>query len=131
MAVLRSESRATHCRASSLRAWSVIARSFRGSRAGSSRRACVRLSGRGPRVPSARGSVPSARAVPDRLASVVCPAHVGARPPRAVGFASAGHPLLRGGKAAAPGVVSRHNCVFSRTAGDFVVLNQSLLAAAG
>jgi hypothetical protein len=129
MAVLRSESRATHRRASCLRAGSVIARFFRGSRAWCSRRACVRLSGRGPRVvPSARGSVPSARAVPDRPASVVCPAHAGARPLRVVGVASARHLLLRGGKATAPGVVSRHNCVFSRTAGDVPAPNQPLLA---
>jgi hypothetical protein len=131
MALLRSESRATHRSAAGLRAASAIAGSFRGSRAWCARRASVRVSVRGPRVPSARGSVPSARAVPGRLASVNFPAHAGARPLRVVGIASAGHPLLRGGKAAAPGVVSRHNCVFSRTAGDFVVLNRPLLAAAG
>jgi hypothetical protein len=131
MAVLRSKSRATHCRASSLRAGPVIARSFRGSRAWCSRRSSVSLWGRGPRGPAGHGSAPSARAVPCRLASVVCPAHAGARPPRVVGAASARHLLLRGGKATAPGVVSRHNCVFSRTAGDFAVLNRSLLAAAG
>jgi hypothetical protein len=128
MALLRSECKATHCRASSLRAGSAIARSFRGSRAWCATRASVRVSGRGPRVPSARGSVTSARAVPGRLASVVCSAHAGARPLRVVGVASARHPLLRGGKATASGVVSRHNYVFSRTAGDVPAPNQPLLA---
>lgn len=128
MALLRSESKATHCCASGLRAGSAIARSFRGSRALRARRASVRPSGRGPRVPSARGSVSSARAAPGRLALVVCAAHAGARPLRVVGVASARHPLLRGGKAAAPGVVSRHNCVFSRTAGDVPAPNRPLLA---
>ena len=131
MALLRSESKATHRRASSLRAGSAIARSFRGSRAWRRRRSSGRPPGRGPRAPSARGCVPSARAVPGRLASVVCPAHAGARPLRVVGVAAARQSLLRVGKATAPGVVSRHNYVFSRTAGDFAVLNQSLLAAAG
>jgi hypothetical protein len=128
MALLRSESRATHCRASGLRAGNAIARSFGGSRASCCRRSPVRPSGRGPRVPSARGSVPLARAVSDHLASVIFPAHAGARPLRVVGVASARHPLLRGGKAVAPGVVSRHNYVFSRTAGDVPAPNQPLLA---
>jgi hypothetical protein len=128
MALLRSESKATHCCASSLRAGSAIARSIRGSRASRCRRSFVRPSGRGPRVPSARGSVPSARAVPGHLASVIFPAHAGARPLRVVVVSSAAHPLLRGGKAAAPGVVSRHNYVFSRTAGDVAAPNQPLLA---
>jgi hypothetical protein len=128
MALLRSESKATHCCASGLRAWPAIARSFRGSRARRSRRSSVRVSGRGLRARSARGSVPSARAVPGRLASVTFPAHAGACPRRVVGVASARHPLLRGGKAAAPGVVSRHNCVFSRTAGDVPALTRPLLA---
>jgi hypothetical protein len=128
MAVLRSESKATGCSASSLRAGSAIARSFRESRAWCFRRSSVGLSGRGFRMPSARGSVSSARAVPGFLASVVCPAHAGARPLRVVGVASARHPLPCGGKVAAPGVVSRHNYVFSRTAGDGPVLNRPLLA---
>jgi hypothetical protein len=128
MALLRSESKATHCSASGLRAGSAIARSFRGSRAWRARRASVRPSGRGPRVPSARGSVPSARAVPGRLASFIFSAHAGARSLRVVGVSSARHPLLRGGKAIASGVVSRHNCVFSRTAGDVPAPNQPLLA---
>jgi hypothetical protein len=128
MALLRSESKATRCCASGLRAGSAIARFFRGSRASCCRRSFVRPSGRGPRVPSARGSVPSARAVPGHLASVVCPAHAGARPLRVVGVAPARHPLLRGGRASAPGVVSRHNYVFSRTAGDVPAPNQPLLA---
>ena len=128
MAVLRSESKATNRRASSPRAGSAIARSLRGLRARCCRRSSVWVSGRGFRVLSARGSFPSARAVPGHLASVVCPAHAGARPLRVVGAASARHPLLRGGKAAAPGVLSRHNYVFSRTAGDCAVLNQPLLA---
>jgi hypothetical protein len=33
--------------------------------------------------------------------------------------------------AAVPGIVSRDNYVFSQTAGNFAVLNRSLLAAAG
>jgi hypothetical protein len=128
MAVLRSESRATHRSASGLRAGAAIARAFRGSRAWCSRRSSVRVSGRGFRARSARGSFPSARAVPGHLASVIFPARACARPLRAVGVASARHPLRRGGKAAAPGVVSRHNCVFSRTAGDVPAPNQPLLA---
>ncbi len=128
MAVLRSESKATNRRASSPRAASAIARSLRGLRAWCCRRSSVWVSGRGFRVLSARGLFPSARAVPGHLASVVCPAHAGARPLRFVGFAAARHLLPRGGKGAAPGVVSRHNYVFSRTAGDSPALNRPLLA---
>jgi hypothetical protein len=131
MVLLRSESKATHRRASGLRAGSAIARSFRGSRARCSRPSSVRLSGRGPRVRVGNGSALSARAVPGRLAPVIFPAHAGARPLRVVGVALARQRRLRGGKATAAGVVSRHNYVFSRTAGGFAVLNQSLLAAAG
>jgi len=69
-----------------------------------------------------------ARAVPGRIASIVCPAYAGARPVRFVGVASARRPLHRGGKVAAPGVLSRHNYVFSRTAGDGPALNRPLLA---
>ena len=128
MASLRSESRATRCCASSLRAGAVIARSFSKSRARSLRRSVVRLSGRGPRVSTACRSVPSARAVPGCIASILCPAYAGARPVRFVGVASARRPLHPGGKVAAPGVLSRHNYVFSRTAGDGPALNRPLLA---
>ena len=128
MALLRSESRATHRRASGLRAGAVIARSISKSRAWSLRRSVVRLSGRGPRVSTACRSVPSARAVPGRMASILCPAYAGARPVRFVSVASARRPLRRGGKVAAPGVLSRHNYVFSRTAGDGPALNRPLLA---
>jgi hypothetical protein len=131
MAVLRSESRATRCSASGLRAGPSIARSFSGSRAWCSRRSSVRPSGRGPRVPSGRGSFPSARAVPVVFASGRCPAHAGAQRGRFVGGASAQGLLVGSGVGMAPGVASRSNYVFSRTAGDFAVLNQSLLAAAG
>jgi hypothetical protein len=128
MALLRSESKAIHCSASGLRAGSAIARSFRGSRAWCFRRSSVGLSGRGPRVRAGHGSAPSARAVPGRLAPVIFPAHAGARPLRVVGVASPRQPLLRGGKATAPGVLSRHNYVFSRTAGDVPVPNRPMLA---
>jgi hypothetical protein len=131
MAVLRSESRATHCSASGLRAGSAIARSFCGSRAGCSRQSSVRLSGRVPRVPSGRGSFPSARAIPGCTSSGRCPAHAGAQRGRFVGSASAQGLLVGSGAGMAPGVASRSNYVFSRTAGDFAVLNRPLLAAAG
>ena len=131
MAVLRSESKATRRSASSLRAGAAIASPLSSSRAGSAARSLVGPSGRGPRGPSARGFAPSARAVPGRLASVVGPARAGSRPLRFVRVALAQCPLPCGGKGAAPGVVSRHNCVFSRTAGDSPVLNPSFPAAAG
>jgi hypothetical protein len=44
-------------------------------------------------------------------------AQAGARPLRVVGAATARHSLPRAGKVAAPGVISWHNYVFSRTAG--------------
>lgn len=131
MAVLRSEFKATYCRASGLRAGHAIANSLGSSRAAQACRSLVMLSGRGPRASAVRRLVPSARAVPGLLASNICPARAGARPLRFVVFASALRPLPRGGKVAAPSVVSRHNYVFSRTAGDSAVLNRSMSAAAG
>ena len=128
MAVLRSESKATHCRASGVRAGHAIADSLGSSRATQAFRSPAMLSGRGARVSAVRCLVPSARAVSGLFASNICPARAGARPLRFVVVASARHPLPRGGKAAAPGVVSRHNYVFSRTAGDGPALNQPLLA---
>jgi hypothetical protein len=117
MGVLRSESRAIHRSASSLRAGASIASSFGSSRAGSAARTLAGPSGRGPRGPSARSASPSARAVSGFLASVMGAAQAGARPLRVVGAASARHSLPRGGNVAAPGVISWHNYVFSRTAG--------------
>jgi hypothetical protein len=131
MAVLRSASRAIHCSASGLRAGAAIARSFRGSRAGCSRRSLGNLAGRGPRVPSGRGSFPSARAVPGRIASIWCPAHAGAQHAHFVGSSSARGLLVGSGVGIASGVAFRSNSVFSRTAGNSLVLNPSFPAAAG
>jgi hypothetical protein len=86
---------------------------------------------RGPRVAKGRGPYLPARAVPGFLASTIGPARVGAHQLRIVGSAAARGPLARSGIGFAPGVAFRSNCVFSRTAGDFAVLNRSLLAAAG
>jgi hypothetical protein len=131
MSLLRSESKATGCRASSLRAGDASARSFGGSRAARSRRPPGLPSRRGPRVSQGRGSYPPARAVTGFLASPIGPARAGAHQVRFVGGTAARGPLAGSGVGFAPGVAFRSNCVFSRTAGDFAVLNQSLLAAAG
>jgi hypothetical protein len=72
-----------------------------------------------------------AHAVHGYVASVIGPAHPDASPVRYVSVISVWCPVSRYGRAIASDEVYRHNCVFSRTAGDFVVLNQSLLAAAG
>jgi hypothetical protein len=131
MVLLRSESKATHCRASSLRAGGASASPFGGSRAARSRRPPGLPSRRGPRVAQGRGPYPPARAVPGFLASPSSPARAGAHQVRFVGSTAARGPLAGSGVGFAPGVAFRSNCVFSRTAGDFAVLNQSLLAAAG
>jgi hypothetical protein len=133
MVLLRSESKATGCRASGLRAGSASASPFGGSRAARSRRPPGLPSRRGPRVAQVCGPYPPARAVPGFLASPSSPACAGAHQVRFVGStaARARGPLAGSGVGFAPGVAFRSNCVFSRTAGDFAVLNQSLLAAAG
>jgi hypothetical protein len=128
MAVLRSESKATLCRASSLRAGAASARPFGGSRAARSRRPSVSPSWRGPRVAQGRGSHPPARAVPGFLASPIGPARAGAHQLRFVGSTAARGPLAGSSIGFAPGVAFCSNCVFSRTAGDFAVLNRPLLA---
>jgi hypothetical protein len=131
MVVLRSESRTTHCCASSLRTGAASARSLGGSRAARPPGQSGLPSRRGRRVAQGRGPYPSARAVSGFLASLSSPARAGAHQPRFVGSAPAWVPLAGSGIGFAPGVAFRSNCVFSRTAGDFAVLNQSLLAAAG
>jgi hypothetical protein len=131
MVVLRSESKATRCRASSLRAGGASTSPFGGSRAARSRRPPGLPSRRGPRVAQGHGPYPPARAVSSLLASPNGPARAGAHQSRVVGSATAQGPLAGSGVCFAPGVAFRSNCVFSRTAGDFAVLNQSLLAAAG
>jgi hypothetical protein len=131
MVVLRSESKATCCSASSLRAGAISARPFGISRAARSRRPSGLPSRRGPRVAQGSGTYPPARAVPGFLASPSSPARAGAHQLRFVGSAAA--------RGSAGGVWHRlrsgrslwSNSVFSRTAGDFAVLNRSLLAAAG
>jgi hypothetical protein len=128
MAVLRSESKATRCRASGLRAGVGSARSFGGSRAARSRRPSVLPSRRGPRVAQVRGPCPPARAVPGFLASPIGPARAGAHQVRFVGSTAARGPLAGSSVGFAPGVAFRSNCVFSRTAGDGPALNRPLLA---
>ena len=128
MVVLRSESKATHCSASSLRAGHASARFLRTSRAARSARHSGSPSRRGPRVAQGRGSYPPARAVPGFLASSSSPARAGAHQPRFVGSTTAQGPLAGCGIGFAPGVAFRSNCVFSRTAGDGPVLNRPLLA---
>jgi hypothetical protein len=128
MVMLRSESKATGCSASSLRAGSASASPFGGSRAARSRRPPGVPSRRGPRVAQGRGPYPPARAVPGFLASPSSPARAGAHQVRFVGSNAARGPLAGSGVGFAPGVAFRSNCVFSRTAGDFAVLNRPLLA---
>ena len=128
MVVLRSESRATRCSASSLRAGNASARSFRGLRAARSLGHSGLPSRRGPWVAQGRGSHPPARAVTGFLASFMGPARAGAHQARFVGGTAARGPLAGSGVRFAPGVAFRSNCVFSRTAGDFAVLNRPLLA---
>jgi hypothetical protein len=131
MVVLRAEFKATHRSASSLRAGAASARFSRGSRAAQSRRPSGLPSRRGPRVARGCGSYPPARAVPGFFASPSSPACAGAHQVRFVGSTAARGPLAGSGVGFAPGVAFRSNCVFIRTAGDFAVLNQSPLAAAG
>ncbi len=128
MATLRSEFKATHCRASSLRAGGASARSFGRSRAARSPGQSGLSSRRGPRVAQGRGSYPPARAVPGFLASPISPARAGAHQVRFVRSTAARGPLAGSGVGFAPGVAFRSNCVFSRTAGEFAVLNRPLLA---
>jgi hypothetical protein len=131
MAVLRSEAMASHRSASGLRAGAAAARSLGSSRAGQSCRHSGACSARGPRVARGRGLCPAARAVPNSLASPSGPACAGAQRFGSVGGFTPHGPLAGYGAGIAPGVAFRSNCVFSRTAGDLAVLNQSLLAAAG
>jgi hypothetical protein len=131
MSLLRSESKATQCSASSLRAGVASARSLSGSRAARPLGQSGLPSRRGPRVAQGRGSYPPARAVPGFLASPKGPARAGAHQLRFVGSTAARGSLAGSGVGSAPGVAFRSNCVFSRTAGDFAVLNRPLLAAAG
>jgi hypothetical protein len=131
MVLLRSESKATGCSASSLRAGAASARSLSGSRAPRPPGQSGLPSRRGPRVAQGRGFYPPARAVTGFCASPISPALPGAQQARFVRSATAQGPLAGSGIGFAPGVAFRSNCVFSRTAGDFAVLNQSLLAAAG
>jgi hypothetical protein len=128
MVVLRSESKATGCSASSLRAGARSARSLSGSRAARSLGQSGLPSRRGPRLARGCGSYPPARAVPGFLASPIGPARAGAHQLRFVGSATAWGPLAGSGIGFAPSVAFRSNCVFSRTAGDFAVLNRPLLA---
>ncbi len=72
-----------------------------------------------------------ARAVPGFLASPSSPARAGAHQVRFVGSASARGPAGWVWRQLRCGRSLWSNSVFSRTAGDFAVLNQSLLAAAG
>ena len=81
MAALRSESKATHCRASSLRAGGAVARSFGRSRASASRPSAVSLSGRVHHGAEGRRLAPSARAVSVRRASPIGPSASGALRP--------------------------------------------------
>jgi hypothetical protein len=117
MAVLRSESKATGCSASSLRAGGASARFFGTSRAARSCGQSGLSLRRGPRVAQGRGSFPSARAVPGFLASPSGPAITGAHRLCFVGGTTA--------QGSTGGVWRGHrsgrslwsNCVFSRTAG--------------
>jgi hypothetical protein len=128
MAVLRSESKAIGCSASSLRAGGASARFFGGSRA---MRSCGHFQlppRRGPRVAQGRGSFPSARAVPGFLASPDGPARTGAHRLCIVGSTTARGSTGGGWRRHRYGRSLWSNCVFSRTAGDYAVLNRSLLA---
>jgi hypothetical protein len=131
MALLRSESKATHCSASSLRAGAALARSLSGSRAARPSGQFGLPSRRGPRVAQGRGPHSPAHAVTGFSASPISPTIPGAQQARFVGSTAVRGPLAGSGVGFAPGVGFRYNCVFSRTAGDFAVLNRSLLAAAG
>jgi hypothetical protein len=131
MVLLRSESTATHCRASSLRAGDVSARSRRSSRAARSRRHSGLPSLRGPRVAQGRGSHLPARAVPGFLASPIGPARAGAQQARFVGSIRAHAPMVGSGVGFAPRVAFRSNCVFKPTAGAMLVSNRSPLASGG
>jgi hypothetical protein len=129
--VLRSESKATHCSASSLRAGDASARSLSGSRAARSLGHSGLPSRRGPRVVQGRGPYPPARAVPGFLASPNGPALAGAHQLRFVGCATAQGPLVWSGAGIAPGVAFGSNCVFKPTAGAMLVPNRPSLASGG
>jgi hypothetical protein len=131
MVMLRSESKATHRSASSLRAGDAPARSLSGSRAARSSAHSGLPSRRGPRVARGRGPYPPARAVPGFLASPVGPARAGARQLRFVGCATAQGPLAGFGAGIAPGVAFRSNSVFKPTAGVMLVPNRPSLASGG
>jgi hypothetical protein len=131
MVVLRSESKATYCSASSLRAGAASARSLSGSRAARSPGHSRLPSRRGPRVAQGRGSYPLVRAVPGFLASSIGPARTGAHQLRFVGCATAHGPLAGSGAGIAPGVAFRSNSVFKPTAGAMLVPNRPSLASGG
>jgi len=131
MVVLRSESRATHCSASSLRAGCASASPFGGSRAARSRRPTGLPPRRGPRVAQGCGSSPLARAVPGFLASPIGPARAGVQQARFVGSIRTQGPLVGSGAGIAPRVASGSNCVFKPTAGAMLVPNRPSLASGG
>jgi hypothetical protein len=129
MAVLRSESKATACSASSLRAVACAARFLGGSRAGCSRLSSIAFVRRGPRVAQGRRSSPSARAVPGFLASRMRGTQARAHQSRFVGGAKVHSPLVGSGACFAPGVGFWSNCVVKWTCGDMLRSNRPLLAA--
>lgn len=129
MAVLRSESKATACSASSLRAGAGAARFLGSSRAGCSLRNSIAFLRRGLRVAQGRWSSPSARAVPGFLASPMRGTHARAHQSRFVGGATVHSPLVGSGGGLASGVGFWSNCVVKWTCGDLLRLNRPLLAA--
>jgi len=129
MVVLRSESRATACSASSLRAGAGVARFLGNSRAWCSLRRSIMFLRRGPRVAQGRRSSPSARAVPGFLASPMRGTQARAHQSRFVGSAMFQAPLVGSGAGFAPGVGFWSNCVVKWTCGDVLRSNRPLLAA--
>jgi hypothetical protein len=118
MAVLRSESKATACSASSLRAGAGVARFLGNSRAGCSLRSSIAFLLRGPRVVQDRRPSPSARAVPGYLASPMGGTQARAHQLRFVGGAMFQAPLVGSDAGCAPGVGFWSNCVVKWTCGD-------------
>jgi hypothetical protein len=129
MAALRSESNATACIASSLRAGAGGARFLRSSRAGCSLRNSIGFMRRGLRVAQGRRSSPSARAVPGFLASPMRGTQARAHQSRFVCGAKVHSPLVGSGAGFAPGVGFWSNCVVKWTCGDMLRSNRPLLAA--
>jgi hypothetical protein len=131
MVVLRSESKATGCSASSLRAGDASARCLRGLRAARLPGHSGLQSRRGPPIAQGRGSYPPARAVPGFLASPTGPARAGAQQARFVGSIRTQGPLVGYGAGLAPCVAFGSNCVFKPTAGAMLVPNRPSLASGG